>query len=197
MSKKPAGDSRFARNYNELADALGVSRKTVYQVRLDHGDAPKPCADGRHDVAAWRKHFLDKNIKGASEESDDGAPLTVTGWRAREIALKCAKLEMLNAQTAGKLIEAAAVEAGTSAMVSGFRQALNNLVQRLASKILGIKDFAEAEEIVQEEVNVVLRTLQRCDFIQAAAVIAPTAKHERKRKASPKKKERAKGTNDN
>lgn len=168
--------SAFAKTYDELAQRFGLTRKTLQNARKRFpDDSPKERADGRHDVAAWSQFLVKHNIARTAEniagapaaESEISGPITVTDWKAREIELKCAKLEIENAKTAGELIDAAEVESGTSHLVSGFRQALNNFVPRLAAKIVGVKDYHEAEELIQAEVNVVLRTLQRCDFLES------------------------------
>lgn len=164
----PAGADNFARTWDELALRLQTSRKTLQNVQKRFpGQFPAPRPDGRHEVAAWLKFFLEHNINRAAEDLADNQPITVTDWKAREIELKCAKLEIENAKTSGELIDAAEVESGTSHLVSGFRQALNNFVPRLAAKIVGVKDYHEAEELIQAEINVVLRTLQSCAFLES------------------------------
>ncbi|MBK8037744.1 MAG: phage terminase large subunit family protein [Verrucomicrobiaceae bacterium] len=45
---------------------------------------------------------------------------------------------------------------------------MNNLPGRLAQKILNVSDFHEAEELIAQEVNVVLKTLQNADFLEAS-----------------------------
>lgn len=165
----PAGVDNFARTWDELALRVQTSRKTLQNVQKRFpGQFPPPRPDGRHEVAAWLKFFIEHNINRAAEDLADNQPITVTDWKAREIELKCTKLEIENAKTAGELIDAAEVESGTSHLVSGFRQALNNFVPRLADKIVGVKDYHEAEELIQSEVNVVLRTLQSCAFLESS-----------------------------
>jgi hypothetical protein len=44
----------FARNYVELAEALKVTRQSLGSWRK-YDDAPKPAANGLHDVAQWRE----------------------------------------------------------------------------------------------------------------------------------------------
>jgi phage terminase Nu1 subunit (DNA packaging protein) len=155
-------------------------------------------------VALWLAFFAKHNIKGAAEglpipASDDEAedvetgPQTVQEWKAEEIKLKCAKLNLENARVSGTLVYAADVERGVSVLVQSFRQALNNMPDRLAGKIVGITDYHEAVEITQEEVNVILRTLQRCDFLQGFdaakdAQALPTFEDEREAVEAPVKR---------
>lgn len=175
--------SAYAKTYDELAQRLGVSRKTLQNAAKRHpSDAPRHKGDGRHDVAAWSQFVIAHNIArsaeniagAASAELAQDRPITVTDWKARELELKCEKLAIENARVAGELVEAAEIETGLSALVGAFRQALNNLPGRLAQKIIGCRDFHEAEEIILEEVNVILRTLQRCDFLEDHGTRAET-----------------------
>ncbi|WP_395753337.1 hypothetical protein [Prosthecobacter sp.] len=175
--------SAFAKTYDELAQRFGLTRKTLQNAsKRFPEEVPKARADGRHDVAAWSQFLIKHNIartaeniaSAPSDEASEG-PVTVTDWKAREVQLKCTKLELENCKVAGELVDAAEVETGTSAMVQAFAQALNNLVPRLAQKILGTTDYHEAEEIIQGEVDVVKKALQRCEFLAPAS---PAPDHE-------------------
>jgi len=165
-------------SYDALAKELGISRMGLHKVcQRFPSEFPTPKPNGLHDVSKWLEFFAAKNIKGAADgvplpDSDDEAedveagPQTVQEWKAEEVKLKCAKLNLENARVSGTLVYVADVERGVSVLTQSFRQALNNLPDRLAGKIVGITDYHEAVEIAQEEVNVILRTLQRCDFLQ-------------------------------
>jgi len=174
--------SNYVTSYDALAKELGITRTGLHKVcQRFPSEFPTPKPDGRHDVALWLEFFAKHNIKGAAEgvpltdisdeaEDVESGPVTVQEWKAEEIKLKCAKLNLENARVSGTLVYAADVERGVSVLVQSFRQALNNMPDRLAGKIVGITDYHEAVEITQEEVNVILRTLQRCDFLQGFEV---------------------------
>ncbi|MBK8037681.1 MAG: hypothetical protein IPK22_11180 [Verrucomicrobiaceae bacterium] len=170
-SDLPPGAENFVKTYDELAGRLNVSRKSIqnWQRKLPES-WPRPRADGRHEVAAWVQFMAAHHLAGAEPDGhpDDRAMMTVSDWKAEELKLKCEKLQLENAKVAGDLVEAAEVETGLSSLVAGFRQALNNLPGRLAQKILNVSDFHEAEELISQEVNVVLKTLQNADFLEAA-----------------------------
>lgn len=166
--------SAFAKTYNELSKRFGLTRKTLQNAGKRYPeDVPDPRADGRHDVAAWSQFLIRhnvartaENIAGAPAAEDElSGPITVTDWKAEEIKLKCEKLQLENAKVAGELVLAADVETGLSSLVAAFRQALNNMPGRLAQKILNVSDFHEAEELISQEVNVVLKTLQNAEFL--------------------------------
>ncbi|MEQ1748694.1 MAG: hypothetical protein ABL974_04690 [Prosthecobacter sp.] len=77
----------------------------------------------------------------------------------------------MNGKLAGTLMEASEVKAGMSALLSGLRQAINNVPGRMADKMLHLTDHHEAEEIITEEMNVLLKTILKCDFLDS--VMAP------------------------
>lgn len=174
------GHSAFAKTYDELAQRFGISRKTLQNAsKRFPEEVPTPRADGRHDVAAWSAFLVRNNIArtaehiagAASEESfDDDKPITVTDWKAKELELKCEKLAIENAKVAGELVIKSDVESGTSVLVTAFRQALNNFCPRLAQKILNVSDYHEAESIIQVEIDVVLRSLQHCEFLDGVDI---------------------------
>lgn len=157
---------QFVRTYEELARQLGTTRKTIQRVQKDRGDYPSPRADGRHSVEAWLTFFAENGIaKTDVEGAEDDKPVTVADWKAREVQLKCQKLEIENAKILGRLVDSNDVEVGIASLMGAMRQSMNNLPGMLAQKMLHLKDFHEAEEIVQGAVDGVLRILERCDFM--------------------------------
>lgn len=175
--------SAFTKTYDELAQRLGLSRKTLQNAQKRHPeDVPRPRADGRHDIAAWSQFIIKHNVArsaegiagAASAEYEAEGPITVTDWRAREIELKCEKLAIENAKTAGQLILANDVEAGLSTLLAAARTAMNNLPGRLAQKVLHLADYHEAEELIQGEVDVVLRIFERCEFFDQLGLVNET-----------------------
>lgn len=152
----------YVRTQEDLANRLGCTRKTVSNVMREYPDHPPTKADGRYDVQAWQEFFREHGIKEGDDE-----PQSVKDWKAREIELKCERLEIENGKRAGKLLDAAEVEAGISSLMSAVRQALNNVEGSLAERVLHLKDYHEAKEIIREELNGAYRILQRCDYLEA------------------------------
>lgn len=70
----------FASTQAELAELLGVSRRTV-QWAMKVSGSPLARADGRHDVAAWRALFQ------ATGALDDDSP-SATELKARHLLLQ-------------------------------------------------------------------------------------------------------------
>ncbi len=185
------GGGNFAYNYDKLAQALGVTRRSIFAWQKKHPeDKPETRADGRHNITEWHEFMALHSLGGVEPESDDNAPESITDWKTKEVQLKCERLEIENAKAAALLVDASDVEAGTSTLIGGFRQALNNMGPRLANKILGVTDYHEAEAIIQTEIDVVLKTLQRADFIKGGA---PAVERQKPTEAAPEApaKERA------
>ena len=60
-----------AASYVELAAALGVARQSLYAWKK-RKDAPKPAANGLHDVAAWNEFMRRNDLKGGEAMQHPG-----------------------------------------------------------------------------------------------------------------------------
>ena len=56
----------YAKTYVELADILGINRRTLNSWKKLDG-APKPLPNGQHDVSAWREFVRLRGLKGGKE----------------------------------------------------------------------------------------------------------------------------------
>jgi hypothetical protein len=55
-------EKKYADNVVELAEILGVNRKTIARWRKSK-DAPKPLSNGTHDIAKWREFAKTNGLK--------------------------------------------------------------------------------------------------------------------------------------
>jgi hypothetical protein len=148
-----------------MGHAEGIARRHVHRWRKDHDDAPEPDADGRHDVEAWREFIEDRGLNQSNRNTANDSPETAD-WKEEKVRLECERIAIGNAKLAGTLIEADEARAALSALLGGLRQAINNVPGRMADKVLHITDHHEAEEIITEEMNVLLKTITKCDFLK-------------------------------
>lgn len=155
-----------ADSISELAVMLGVTRQSVHRWVKAHDDSPVPDHNGLHDVEAWRSFIAARELNNSNRTIAENDSQETADWKEKKLELECERISIGNAKLAGTLMEASDIEAGVSALLGGLRQALNNVPGRLADKMLHITDHHEAEEIIQDEINVVLRTIQKCDFFQ-------------------------------
>ena len=65
-----SGDVKFAKTIVELSEILGVSRKTIVRLRKLKG-SPKPCSDGRRNVAKWRDFVRKHGLKEPDSPEDE------------------------------------------------------------------------------------------------------------------------------
>ena len=169
MSDRPA--SAFVRTQGELADLLQVSRKTVATLLRTHTEAEPPVPrtrdDVRYDVPAWREFMRAHNIAGAGDELDDteAAPNSLAHWKREAERLKCERLQIDIEKTRGSLVPVAELETSLGIMLAAFRTAANNLAQRAAPKLIGLRDYHDIEEVLTTELNIMLRTLEQCPFL--------------------------------
>jgi hypothetical protein len=149
----------------ELAAMLGVGRASIYRWVRDNPDSPVPDDNGMHDVEAWRFFIEARGLNQSNATASANDSQETADWKDEKLRLECERIAIGNAKLAGALVENDKAKAGLSALLGGLRQALNNMPGRLADKMLHIADHHEAEEIIQDEVNVVMRTIQKCEFL--------------------------------
>lgn len=75
-------------NYVELARCLGVSRRALQTWRKRPG-APKPAANGMHDVGAWRTYIRQAGLKSEGLETDEE-----TSLKARKLLAEVEEREL-------------------------------------------------------------------------------------------------------
>lgn len=68
------GDSEISKTYAEsiveLAEILGVSRRTIGNWRKIKG-SPKPTANGKHNISKWRQFIKKNGLKEADTPEDE------------------------------------------------------------------------------------------------------------------------------
>jgi hypothetical protein len=192
-----ASPGNFAKTWDELADACRVDRRTLTNARKSLGSAcPKPRADGRHPIAEWLV-FLDKaGVKGRGENNPDVSFLDERTLRLEERQLRVLRERLLLKKEEESLLSVADFETALGVMLGQFRATLNAMPGRGAGKIVlraraavlqmlkaaltpktytrvealiakAPIDYADIEEILQDETDIILRTLEACDYMKA------------------------------
>jgi hypothetical protein len=169
--QKQSEAPNFVATWDELAQQLGRSRRWLTKIRerlKSAKDLPKPRADGRHDVTAWRKFMLDHNLADDPEPEEDDEPPKAHWDRERSrieferalFSLECDKR---------KHVELDEICAAVGQMLAGFRTSINMLPGSAARWLIGLKTFHEIKAKLESEVDGVLRSLGRCKYLEELA----------------------------
>lgn len=149
----------FAKNYVELAEILGVTRRTLQDWRKLEG-APKAESNGSHDVVAWQDFQTRIGGKGALEPTDadpvGGDLPSEPVLKRRKLLLFCQEKEMLLAYRRGELIERDLVRETWSRKCAEANSLLRKrLENELPSELEGLEavDIYKALVAVVDEFN--------------------------------------------
>jgi hypothetical protein len=136
----PATGSAFAQTWDDLAQRLGVSRKSLqnWRNRPDLASLlPRDRADGRKDVAAWVEAMREHNLADAGEGSDaTGADSIDERYlRLRERQLAVEKAEHKLAEQKRQVLQLTDYQAALRVTLGGFDGALKQLAGRAADAL--------------------------------------------------------------
>lgn len=142
----------YAKNQAELAEILGVSRKTIQRaMKMDGHPTTRP--DGRLEVGPWRE-FLGR------EDLDETGGMTPTELKARNLLLQNERLELQIAVMRKDYLPAVDVEKWGGEIGAAVRKVVSG-IHRIAPSIVGLS-VADAEarlKDLEQEVMEQLHTL--------------------------------------
>jgi hypothetical protein len=150
LSGQAPSPMEFAKNQVELAQVLGVERKTVQRWRKVSGN-PGVRPDGRYHVPSWREWKL------ARDEGDPTEGLSQSQLRARQILLQNQKLEFQLALLRREYVPAAEVEKWGGELGTAIRKVVST-IHLCAPSVVGVS-VAEAEARLKEVEDEILQQL--------------------------------------
>ena len=83
---------KYANNTVELAEILGVNRKTISRWRKN-ADSPKPTCKGRHDIGKWKLFVRENNLKEIESPEEKALKLRKLTAEAKQAELKLSTME--------------------------------------------------------------------------------------------------------
>lgn len=89
------GDSeiqKYANSAVELAEILGVNRKTISRWRK-HKNSPNPTHKGRHDIEKWKTFIRKNNLKEMDSPEEKALKLRKLAAEAKQAELKLSTME--------------------------------------------------------------------------------------------------------
>lgn len=190
-----SGAAGYVATWEELAQELGLDRRTLQNARKRFArDAPVSRADGRKPVADWRAWAEKHGLRGRAGDAELVDERDVK-LETAQLNLEIRRFEFEKAKD--RMLPVAQFETALGVTLTNFRAALNAHPGRATGKILnrirgalllslrarlsptvyakvdealgrdGAIDFADVEEVLRSEVDLILRTLAECDCLQA------------------------------
>ncbi len=148
---KPSG-IEFAQSAVELADLLGIDRRTISRWRKIEGN-PGVQPDGRYHVPSWRAFKV-------SRQGEDGEPaeeFSPTRLRARQVLLQNQKLEIQIAVLKREFMPVAEIEKWGGELGAAIRKVVSQ-IHLCAPSVVGVS-VAEAEARLKEIEDEILAQL--------------------------------------
>jgi len=142
-------------NMVELAAVLGVSRQSLNQWKK-RKDAPKPAANGLHEVAQWREFMKRHDLKGSTTVVDEE-----TALRARKLLAEVEERELKVAVRKGQYVSIEEVRLEWTSLVGKAAALLRNKFENELPPILSGLDATAIQEECRKAIDEVLRTLHQ------------------------------------
>lgn len=155
INKSPSTPS-YAKNQVELADIIGVARKTIQRWRKDP-TFPKPRSDNRYsvkEVVAWKEEHGSTAGDLVSKESA----------QVKSIMLQNEKLEIQVGILKGEYTPNVDIDQQVSEMVQQAKRELLALPASLAPQVIG-QTIAEAEKIIKQSIVEALKSLHENQWV--------------------------------
>lgn len=138
---------RYAKNQTELAELLGVDRKTIQRWRKEE-NFPKSMADGRWDIIAVR----DWRERTRSSSTTNAEDLSKAEGEARRVWLQVEKLEHEIEVSKGEFISIEQAQQDVAQMCSRARSILLAIPDTLAPLVIG-KTPTQAQQLIRKEID--------------------------------------------
>ena len=142
-------------NMVELAAVLGVSRQSLNQWKK-RKDAPKPAANGLHEVAQWREFMKRHDLKGSTAVVDEE-----TALRARKLLAEVEERELKVAVRKGQYVSIEEVRLEWTSLVGKATALLRNKFENELPPILSGLDATAIQEECRKAIDEVLSTLHQ------------------------------------
>jgi hypothetical protein len=148
-------DIAHAKNFTELAIVLGVTRQAIHAWKRFDG-APKPPANGLHDVAAWREFIRQRGLKSAMAEADP-----VQALRARRLLADVEERELRLAVKREQFVAVERVEEEWNGLVAKATAVLRSKFEQELPPVLSGLDAHGIQSECRKAIDEVLETLHR------------------------------------
>ena len=148
-----------ATNYVELSVILGVTRQSINTWKK-RKDAPKPAANGLHDVAAWREFMRRNDLKGGEPLTPDAADIE-TSLKARKLLAEVEERELRLGIKRGDFVAVEEVRQTWTELVAQATSMLRKKFEQELPPILSGLDATGIQEEARHAIDEVLTILHQ------------------------------------
>ena len=148
-----------ATNYVELSVILGVTRQSINTWKK-RKDAPKPAANGLHDVAAWREFMRRNELKGGELATPDAADIE-TSLKARKLLAEVEERELRLGIKRGDFVAVEEVRQAWTELVAQATSMLRKKFEQELPPILSGLDATGIQEEARAAIDEVLTILHQ------------------------------------
>ncbi|MBN8459419.1 MAG: hypothetical protein J0M04_16445 [Verrucomicrobia bacterium] len=148
-----------AASYVELAAILGATRQSVGSWRK-RKDAPKPAANGTHDVAAWREFMRRNDLKGGEPPTKDAADIE-SSLKARKLLAEVEDRELRLGIRRGDFVAVEEVRQTWTEFVARATAMLRKKFEQELPPILSGLDATGIQEEARRAIDEVLTILHQ------------------------------------
>jgi hypothetical protein len=148
-----------ATNYVELSVILGVTRQSINTWKK-RKDAPKPAANGLHDVAAWREFMRRNDLKGGEPLTPDAADIE-TSLKARKLLAEVEERELRLGIKRGDFVAVEEVRQTWTELVAQATSMLRKKFEQELPPILSGLDPTGIQEEARHAIDEVLTILHQ------------------------------------
>ena len=146
-----------AASYVELAAILGVSRQSLNNWKK-RKDAPKPAANGLHDVAAWREFMRRNDLKGGEIEQPGDIESSL---KARKLLAEVEERELRLGIKRGDFVAVEEVRQAWTEFVAQATSMLRKKFEQELPPILSGLDATGIQEEARRAIDEVLTILHQ------------------------------------
>ena len=150
-----------ASSYVELASILGVTRQSVHAWKKRR-DAPKPAANGLHDVAAWREFMRRNELKGAEPAAQEPADIE-SSLKARRLLADVEERELRLGIRRGEFVAVEEVRQTWTEFVAQATAMLRKKFEQELPPILSGLDATGIQEEARRAIDEVLAVLHEAE----------------------------------
>lgn len=159
IEQAAANAPKFVNSYEELSAIFGPHRASFPRFRRDYKDAPKPKANGKHSVDAWKK-FFERHPECLVKTSSSVSGPEKSKLEAEKVREQVRKLKIENDIREGLYLPRSEVEAWLMDRVQQLRDRLTaKLKNELPPKLVG-RNAGEIAAKMEREIGSLCKILQ-------------------------------------